>query len=111
MKTFYSFVMIFWYCEYGERICSRFDEINDVIHQTDWYLLPVKMQKMIPTILIAAQRPVLLMGFGNVACTRENYKKVKFISVPNIKLVFMAILFFQIVNGGFSYFMIFREFQ
>lgn len=55
IKRFYAFLMIYLYCECGEQISNRFDEVADSFYQMNWYSFPIKMQKMIPTILIAAQ--------------------------------------------------------
>lgn len=68
--------MIFFFCYFGESINSQFDELNDVIYQSDWYTHQLDIQRIIPTILIATQHPPVLKGFGNLVCTRESFKKV-----------------------------------
>ena len=70
---------IFIFCHFGERASGESSEMGDEIYQRiDWYTFPLDIQRMIPTILIGAQEPVILRGFGNVTCTRDAFKKVKF---------------------------------
>lgn len=71
-----SFVLIFIYCEFGERVNIGCEEIYDVICQLNWYSYPIEMQRMIPNILIATEQSVIVKGFGNCSCTRESLKKV-----------------------------------
>ena len=55
---------------------TRFDEWIDIIHQSDWYTFPDRIQSMLPTVIMAAQEPVVLQAFGELSCTRESFKKV-----------------------------------
>lgn len=73
----WSFGGILICCEFGEMVTNRFKAISDIIYDSDWYSFPMGIQRVLPTIMVAAQRPVVLMGFGNVPLTRENFKKVK----------------------------------
>lgn len=54
------------------------DEIGDEIIQSKWYLFPVKMRKVLPTIVLNTQKPVEIKFFGNVSCTRQQFLKVSF---------------------------------
>lgn len=67
---------MFLFCEIGENINSRFDQILDEINQCDWYLFPTAMQKMLPIIIQHAQQPVVLRAFGSANCTRDAFKTV-----------------------------------
>lgn len=73
---FWSFAFIFIFCYFGQSIRGQFNQLNDVIYEFEWYLYPVEIQRMIPTILIATQNTPSLKGFGNVNCTHETFKKV-----------------------------------
>lgn len=64
------------FCECGERVTKEFLEVNDRICQLKWYSLSIKMQRMLPNILLATQEPVVVQGFGNCSCTREAFKNV-----------------------------------
>lgn len=71
-----SFGLNFVFCELGERIESAFNGISFDIEQLDWYLLPAKVVKSLPIILINVQEPVVIKCFGSIPCARETYKKV-----------------------------------
>lgn len=70
-------------CGLCQRISNAFEEINDVIVQSDWYLYPIEINRMLPTILIVTQHPVGLKCFGSIACNRETFKEVR--SFVNLK--------------------------
>lgn len=72
----WAFVFIFIYCEFGERVNYGFTEVYDTICHFDWYSLPMEIQKMLPTIIIASQEPINLHGFGDVKCSRITSKIV-----------------------------------
>lgn len=73
---FWAFTMVFFCSEIGQRIGNAYDEIDDEIYQLDWYLLPIKIQQIFPTIMINTQQPVYLKCFGSATCSRETFKKV-----------------------------------
>lgn len=69
---------MFFFCYFGEQFTNAFSQLNEAIYKCDWFLLPLKMQKMFPLIIMNTRRPVYLEGFGNVRCTLETFKKVIF---------------------------------
>lgn len=82
-----AFMMIFWaviqmyiFCELGENVTERFSQIPRAIYCCDWYMYPMEIQRALPTVMVAAQQPVVFQGFSNLKCTREAFKKVKQIS-------------------------------
>lgn len=46
------------------------------IYQTDWYLYPMELKKILPTIINVTQKSVVIKGFGTMAADRESFKKV-----------------------------------
>lgn len=76
MMIFWVFFLIFAYCESGEKLSIRFDEINDIIYQCDWHSFPIEVQKILPIIMEASQKQVRLNGFGNIPFLRETFKGV-----------------------------------
>lgn len=50
--------------------------IDHAMDQMNWYKLPVKLCKMLPIVMAAAQEPVYLRVFGSKACAREDFQKV-----------------------------------
>lgn len=107
---FWSFSIIFVYCEFGERMSNGFNEINDSICCVNWYTFPINMQRMIPNILIIAQKPVVLDAFGKISCKREVFTNVSPFLFNGEAVDSNLITLSQVVNGGFSYFMMLREF-
>lgn len=76
VMIYWSVVEIFLFCEFGERLTKRFDEIDDEIFDWDWYAFPIEIQKMLPIIMIGTQKQVRLEGFANIQCTRQTFKNV-----------------------------------
>lgn len=70
-------------CEIGQRLENTFDEINDAFCLLEWYLYPAKVQQMLVPILIITQKPVEINFFGSIACSREQFKKVRLPSTTN----------------------------
>lgn len=85
----YAFGLVYTICEIGEKFYDSFKKINDVINHFKWYLLPVNIQQMLPTIILIAQRPVVFKCFGSISCLREAFKKVSFkhISTYNLWII------------------------
>lgn len=74
----FVFLILFVTCELGEGVVNIFSEIDNEIVQSNWYLFPRNVQKMLPLVMINAQKPVVIKCFGNVACTRWQFRKVDF---------------------------------
>lgn len=62
-----SLLSIFAICELGERVRMAFDGIRIKLDKLKWYLLPRKMRKLLPTILIVAQGKPVLIQIKNVS--------------------------------------------
>lgn len=62
--------------ELGQRITDAFDNIDEVLNELDWYLLPIDTKKILPLILINTQDIVALKCFGSILCGREAFKNV-----------------------------------
>lgn len=76
---FWSFIHVFMFCDLGEKVSNGFDTLNESIFIGDWYTLPIEIQRILPTILLATQKPVTLRGFGNIPCMRQTFRKVSWI--------------------------------
>lgn len=74
--TLSAFGCVFIICEMGQRISYAFDEIGEMIWDMKWYLHSNKIQKLLPIIINAVQKPVAIKFFGSVTCSRESLKKV-----------------------------------
>lgn len=78
LTMIWSFILISLYCEFGENVSVHFNDVHRCICDSDWYLFPYEIQKMLPIILIATQKSVEISGFGNISFTRETFKLVLF---------------------------------
>lgn len=63
-------------CELGERLISAYSEIDDVMSQIDWYLFHIKIQKIMPIIIVNSQKPISITIFGSMTTNRETFHKV-----------------------------------
>lgn len=68
--------MVFFSCEIGQRFTNSFEDIDNKVDQFSWNLFPIKIQRMLPTLMINLQQPFEIMCFGSTACIRETFKKV-----------------------------------
>lgn len=73
---FWAIVMVFFACEMGQQYSYAYDEIDGAINQLNWYLFPMKLQRMLPTIMMNMQQPFEIMCFGSTTCNRETFKRV-----------------------------------
>lgn len=108
---FWSFVAMFIFCNFGENMTNSFKNLNDSFCGCGWYSFPIDVQKMLPTICVAIQQPVVLMCYGNVLYTRETFKKVTF-NHRNFNLCFdsdesLAFFFVPFIQDFFLYFCFF----
>lgn len=76
---FWSFVIIFVICEFGELVTNQFDMFNMKLDQCKWYKFPIKMQRIFVIVTVNAQQPVIIQGFANVVCARQTFKSVRMI--------------------------------
>lgn len=77
-EIFWSFALIFIYCEYGERVNAAFANLYIVISQFNWYLMPMNIQQILPVIIGGVQQSVNIQGYGNFPCNRKAFKNVCF---------------------------------
>lgn len=74
---FWSILVVFVACEFGQRFSDALDSCDDKLAQLDWYLVPRRIQRMLPMIILNSQQPMIVQCFGNVPCGRETFKKVR----------------------------------
>ena len=72
----WSFIFQILVCELGERVNINFELFNNVLNQCDWHLFSIEMQRMYVIIMMNAQQPIIVQGFGNFPCNRETFKRV-----------------------------------
>lgn len=73
--VWWSFAIIFLFCEPGHRVATSFEEIEKEISECNWYSFSLEVQQMLVIFLVNAQQPTTVNGFANTECTREFMKK------------------------------------
>lgn len=76
VELFVAFALVLISCELAGRISINFEHICDTIANSKWYLFPISIRKILPTILINAQEEVYFECFGSIPCNRETFKRV-----------------------------------
>lgn len=68
--------MVYLVSELGQQISNTYEDIEDIIGQFGWYLLPQKIMQIFPIILINSQEPATVQCIGSISCDRDVAKKV-----------------------------------
>lgn len=71
--------MTFVLCELGEHVAQKFDTFNMELCQCNWYMFPIKIQRMFQIFITDTQKPKFIRTRGNILCTREVFKEVNFL--------------------------------
>lgn len=72
----WTLILALMVCDCGERVINGFNELYDRICQFNWNSYPIRIQRMLPTIMNFGQQPVVLQGFS-FSCRREVFQKVR----------------------------------
>lgn len=72
----WSYIGIFIFCEFGERVTNEYIDVDNEINQLDWYLYPLRIQQFMIMTIAGSAQPVVIRGYGNCLCTRESFKNV-----------------------------------
>lgn len=70
------FGFILLVCEPGERMTNRFEIFSEELSRSDWYLLPIEMQRIYLVFLSNTQNAINVSSYGGITCERETSKKV-----------------------------------
>lgn len=70
------FSQFFVFCEFGERLTDRYNDIYLEICCLRWYKFPRNILNVLLVLLNGTQEPVVVTGFGNLEWTRESFKMV-----------------------------------
>lgn len=74
--AYWSFRILYLYCESGQRVTNRFSEFHNELCRCDWHLFPIEVQRMLVIVMSNTQQPTTIQGYGNIMCTRNSFKKV-----------------------------------
>lgn len=91
---------LFLFCHFGNLISERFSSINEEIYLLDWYNLPQKLQKILPTVILITQKESHLNVFGNMHCDYEVFAKVTFFNC--LKKKYETFIFSYLYNLTFT---------
>lgn len=80
---FWAVGLVFVACEVGQRLTYAYVRFADEIEKLDWNLFPLKIQRMLPTIMNNSQVPLELMCFGSTTVSRDTFKRVSLIMKRN----------------------------
>lgn len=72
----FAFTEVLFTAEIGQIFGNRFEEIDGKFNELDWYLFPMKIQRMLPIVMINMQQSCLIECFGSLTCSRETLKMV-----------------------------------
>lgn len=84
MLVFWSFGIVFLFCELGQRLTDQFNEIDKEINRFDWFKFPLRVRKVLPIIMNGTQSLVEIKGFGNIPCSRDSFQNVRFSLIYSI---------------------------
>lgn len=70
------FAFVFVVCEIGQRLTDAIYEIVFEFEQLNWYSFPIEIRRMLPTIMMNTQKPIIMGCFGIAAGNRDQFKKV-----------------------------------
>lgn len=76
-QNFGAVFFVFLACESGERVRHAYDEIDCEMSRLGWYRLPIELRRILPTVMLFAQEPVVLRGLGSAICSREVFQRVR----------------------------------
>lgn len=78
--VFWSFVVMLLFCFLGEMVTHQFNMFNETLNNTNWYLFPNELQRMLVIFMSITQQSTLIRGYGNNECTRDAFKQVLMLS-------------------------------
>lgn len=64
-------------CDGGDKITKAYGDLDGAIYSITWYMGPLKIQRYMVPMMVAAQQPLLIKGLFTLHCTRETFKKVR----------------------------------
>lgn len=76
IEIIFAYGVLLLICEICEQAGQDFEECSNMVDQLNWYLFPIKIQRMMPLISYFTQQPIEIKCFGGMACNRETFKYV-----------------------------------
>lgn len=100
---------LFVYCYFGMVANESTLKMNDCLYDSNWYGLPLDLQKMFPFLIRNTQQPLFYHGFGVVPLQLETLQRVSWFilttDISNLDKNFGKTSCFQLLKTVFSYYM------
>lgn len=74
--TTITVLWLYFFCYFGSHLTQQFFSFSEATYQLDWYMLPLDLQKHLPTALSLTQKRIFLQGYGGIGCTLEIFLMV-----------------------------------
>ena len=69
-------LFIFLLCEPGARMTNQLGKFSDELNRSDWYLLPIELQRWYIIFVSDTQNPIKVFSYADIVCERETLKRV-----------------------------------
>lgn len=67
---------VYFLCEIGDNVTQRYENVSRTVYQLNWYMLPLNMQRKLPSILAMTEKNIFIRGFARFHCTRTIFSQV-----------------------------------
>lgn len=71
-----STIAVFLYCYVGSLTTDQFLRYGDISYESQWYKLPIDLQKFFQLIIVDAQRSLSYHGFGIIDLNLNAFTKI-----------------------------------
>lgn len=78
-STISGMCILFFYCYFGELATESYEKMADILYESNWYGLPVALQKRFVVMIIDMQQPIHYHGFGIANLNLSSFLAVRFI--------------------------------
>lgn len=70
------FAFLFLTCEFGGRVATQFDSLDQEVERCNWYALPIELQRIYLIFSLDVQQPKEIQSYAGLVCSRETFKHV-----------------------------------
>lgn len=72
-----NILWIYFHCLLGKMVTDRYDEWSNHLYNSQWYELPIGLQKYVILLLTNMQKPFYFHGFKIYVLNLETFEKVR----------------------------------
>lgn len=66
---------LFLFCDFGNRVTQRYEDVGDKVYQMAWYSFPLNIQKKLKSTIAISQKNIYVRG-AEFETTREMFMRV-----------------------------------